>query len=240
MYQERLYRNEYPAHWHRLRVTVAETDLLILSAHPLNISELERTVHRLRRDIESVIVADQGFATALSAYHKPVADKPVIVQEMIEAGNRCDVGPMAAVAGAVAEAVAHEYVERAGEIIVENGGDIFVMRKAQVLRLRIFTGDPVWDRIVFEIPLRGKPCGICSSSGRLGPSLSLGRADLVMIVSSSCAFADALATRVANMVVDENDIDRAVAYARSFALTSAVLVVRGESIGLWGDLRIAS
>ena len=92
--------------------------------------------------------------------------------------------------------------------IVENGGDIALINDTKVL-CGIYSNNPVLGNdIAFEIKARRKPLGICSSSGRIGHSISFGDADSVTVISGSCSVADGLATRIANEIRGETSEDK--------------------------------
>ena len=201
-------------------VAVEETDLYLRAR--LSLEEQARaSIVRHRALLEGYIASHPGFADAL----EPVsvdADAPAIVREMAEAAGCAGVGPMAAVAGAIAEAVGRDLLAFSPEVIVENGGDIFLTGK---LALQIEPGET--------------PLGVCTSSGTVGHSLSFGRADAVIVLSPSTALADAAATAIGNIVEDSDDIHRAVEFAQGIDGVSGVVVIRGERMGMWGQARLA-
>ncbi len=119
---------------------------------------------------------------------------------MAAAAQTAGVGPMAAVAGAIAECVGRELLEFSPEVIVENGGDIF-LKVSHRRTVGIFAGDsPLTGRIGIQIEARDTPLGVCTSSGTVGHSLSFGRADAVVVLAPAAALADAAATAIGNRV----------------------------------------
>ena len=74
----------------------------------------------------------------------------------------------------------------------------------------------------------------------MGHSLSLGTADAVIALAPSAAFADAAATAIGNMVKDTNDIAKAIDKAKSIGLLRGVVVIKGDRIGIWGKVKIAT
>ena len=68
--------------------------------------------------IESYIALYPGFATALTPWHSPIP-APTIIADMIKAGEITGVGPMAAVAGAIAQYVGKGLLAHSDEVIVE-------------------------------------------------------------------------------------------------------------------------
>ncbi len=165
-------------------------------------------------------------------------ESPDIVRQMSHAGVLAGVGPMAAVAGAVAEAVGRDLLSFSPEIIVENGGDIFLVTKRQ-RRVGIYAGSsPFSGKLALEIEPEDTPLGICTSSGTVGHSLSLGEADAVVILAASAALADAAATAVGNVAGSEEDIPRALKKAQSIQGVLGVVVIKGEKMGAWGKVKI--
>ncbi|MFC1915436.1 UPF0280 family protein [Chloroflexota bacterium] len=214
MYQPRTYR-----HWVKddsliaFNVVVKETDLYIRAS-----SNLHRKAHKLvlkyRHMLEVYIERNPDFLTSL----EPISvgqDAPRIVKEMAEAASKAGVGPMAAVAGAIAEFVGNELLGFSPEIIVENGGDIFL--KSQKRRtIGIYAGNsPLTGKIGLGISGEEMPLGICTSSGTVGHSLSFGKADAVIVLSASAALADAAATAIGNLVSEPDDIQRGIEFAQS-------------------------
>jgi ApbE superfamily uncharacterized protein (UPF0280 family) len=217
-------------------VTEKETDLYIRAATDLE-RKARRLVRKYREQLESYITRDPAFQSALEPVPVP-AGAPAIVRRMAEAARLTGVGPMAAVAGAIAECVGTELLEFSPEVIVENGGDIFLKIK-HGRTVGIFAGDsPLTGKIGIRIEARDTPEGVCTSSGTVGHSLSYGRADAVVVMAPSAALADAAATAVGNRVSRPEDIDGAIEFARGVPGLRSVVIIVGESIGVQGDIRL--
>ena len=180
------------------RVTIRETDLFLL-AHKKLESETREAVIRYRRQIEEYIWHRPEFQTSLT----PVGNDPhapKIVKEMLKASRSANVGPMASVAGAIAEFVGKDLIPFSPEVICENGGDIFI-RTGFPLVAALFAGkSPLCSKLGVRIDSPDRPVAVCTSSGTLGHSLSLGRADAAVVISESAALADAAATAIGNEV----------------------------------------
>jgi ApbE superfamily uncharacterized protein (UPF0280 family) len=157
---------------------------------------------------------------------------------MAAAGLKAGVGPMAAVAGAIAECVGRELLTYTAEIIVENGGDIFLkIKKDRVVG--IYAGEsPLTGKLGLEIEARATPLGVCTSSGKVGHSLSYGRADAVVAMSADTALADAAATAIGNRVKQAGDTDKALEFARGIVGLKGVVIIIGEKVGAWGDVKL--
>jgi len=237
MYEPRTYR-----HWIKdtdlvsFEVVVKETDLQIRAHSKLKTQALESIVKH-RTPLEDYIRSHPGFLSSL----KPIAvekNAPAIVSDMARAAQLAGVGPMAAVAGAIAEAVATDLLAYTPEVIVENGGDLFI--KASKARLiGIYAGtSPLTGKLAMNIKPEDTPLGICTSSGTVGHSLSLGLADAVIVLSRSTALADAAATAIGNVVRDVEDIARAIELAQTIDGLLGVIIIKDEKIGLWGEVEI--
>jgi ApbE superfamily uncharacterized protein (UPF0280 family) len=236
-YQPRTYR-----HWIEgkdlvpFNVAVRETDLYIRAAANLQRKAYRMTV-KYRYQLEGYIKRNPAFLTSLEPLPVPEY-APAIVKQMAEAAQQAGVGPMAAVAGAIAECVGKELLTFTPEVIVENGGDIFL----KILRKRtvgIYAGDsPLTGKIGLEIDAQDTPLGICTSSGTVGHSLSYGKADAVVVISASTALADAAATAIGNRVKQPDDINTAMEFGQNIGGLKGIVIVVGKSVGAWGDMTI--
>jgi ApbE superfamily uncharacterized protein (UPF0280 family) len=237
MYEPRFYR-----HWIKdddlvsFEVRVKQTDLYIRSRRNLKDKALD-SVLKYRGSLESYIGRRPLFLTTLEPYQ--VEDEaPAIVKEMARVSQLTGVGPMAAVAGAIGEAVGRDLLAFSSEIIVENGGDIF-LRISQKRLVGIYAGQsPFTKKIALEITPQETPLGICTSSGTVGHSLSLGSADAVVALSPSASLADAAATSLGNIVKDGDDIPEAIDKAQGIEGLRGVVVIVGDKMGVWGKVRI--
>ncbi len=237
MYQPRTYR-----HWVKgndlvsFNVVVKETDLYIRARANLKRKALKLVV-KYRDLLERYIERHPAFLTSL----EPVAtgdDAPRIVTEMAESARKVGVGPMAAVAGAIAEFVGSQLLDSSPEIIVENGGDIYLKSFGERL-IGIYAGkSPLTGKIGLEIKGQDTPMGICTSSGTVGHSLSFGKADAVIVLSKSTALADAAATAIGNLIVQPEDILKGIEFARGVDGLSGVVIIQGDRIGMWGEVKI--
>ena len=217
-------------------VTIKETDLYIRATADLH-RKASRIAHKYRYQIEGYINKHPTFRSALEPLEMPEY-APDIVKEMIKAGNTAGVGPMAAVAGAIAEYVGRELLTYSPEIIVENGGDIY-LKTSKNRVVGIFAGDSTLSgKLGIEIEAKDTPMGICTSSGTVGHSLSYGKADAVVVLSESTALADAAATVVGNRVNETADIDNAIEFGKTIAGLTGLVIIKGDKTGVWGDVKL--
>lgn len=237
-YQQRDYRMLEQSGLVSSFVKMVETDLHILATEPVEDQALA-LVSELRKQIEKYIRQNNAFARSLAPL--PLDDSaPAIVREMLQAGVKAGVGPMAAVAGAIAEGVGNGLLNLGmDDLIVENGGDIFLVRKKKST-VAVFAGEsPLSNKIGVRLEPGQMPCGVCCSSGSVGHSLSLGKADAVVVVAASTALADAVATRLGNEVKgDKGCIGKALEVAQDIAGITGVLIVQGDKLGVWGGVEL--
>lgn len=232
----RTYRNLVLGPFKASRVTVQETDLAIYAPSPLA-AEAREAVMVQRGYVENYIRSHPGFLHALDPWPED-RFAPPIVRWMIDAGQKAGVGPMAAVAGAVAEAIGQDLLARTPEIIIENGGDIFISADKE-LTVGIYAGhSPLSLKIGLKLPSRPGPRALCTSSGTVGHSLSFGKADAVCVLGASCALADAAATAVANRIQSAKDIQAAIQWGRRIHGIEGLLVIVGENLGAWGQVNL--
>ncbi|MBI2868417.1 MAG: UPF0280 family protein [Chloroflexi bacterium] len=217
-------------------VSVRETDLYVLTAGNFR-HRTEKLVVKHRRALESYLESDPAFLTSL----KPVAvpeSAPLIVQSMAAAGARAGVGPMAAVAGAIAGFVGEELLAHTPEVIIENGGDIYLKsRKTRVIGIYA-GGSPLTGKLGIEVAAGDTPAGVSTSSGTVGHSLSFGRADAAVVIAGSAALSDAVATALGNRVSEPADFAGAIEFARGIAGVRGVVLIMGEHLGVWGNVRL--
>jgi ApbE superfamily uncharacterized protein (UPF0280 family) len=236
-FQRRFYRDwVYPKGLHKAEIVVKETDVQVLTDKPLDRGFVTRRICLYRGAIEDYIyLKDKRFLTSL----KPLAVElhaASIIREMARQAAAADVGPMAAVAGAIAQFVGRDILRRGyTDVIVENGGDIF-LRVTRDVRVGFYHGkNKILNSLRLKIKPRNTPLGVCASSGTLGHSLSFGIADSVVVAAGNAALADAVATAAANRVNTKEDCAGAVDFARSIKGVRGVIVVLGDQMAGWGD-----
>ncbi len=237
--EEKVYRNRIDAgELTSFQVRVKETDLLIHAETDLA-STARDAVLRCRGYLEAYIGLNPEFHHVLSPW-KTEGPVPPIVREMARAAQAAGVGPMAAVAGAISEQVGSELLRTSRQVIVENGGDVFIQTQAPVVVGVYAGGSPLSMRIGLRVDPGEKPIGVCTSSGTVGHSMSFGKADAVCVTARSCALADAAATAIGNRVGSKSDIARAVAFGKAIAGIDGLLIIVGDQIGLWGRLELVA
>jgi ApbE superfamily uncharacterized protein (UPF0280 family) len=237
MYEQRIYRNLVKTDdLVKFEVVVKETDLLVRAERNLS-NETRESILKYRHQLETYITMNPEFERTLI----PLAEDPhapELVREMIRASQLARVGPMAAVAGAMAERVSKDLLKLSKEVITENGGDIY-LATARERTIGVYAGQsPLSLKIGIVIGHEQSPLGVCTSSGTVGPSLSFGKADAVCILSKSAALADAAATGVGNIVQEKKDIKLGLERGREIEGVLGVLIIVGEKMGVWGNIKL--
>lgn len=237
MHEERWYRKLIKADGLvTFEVVIEETDLLVMATKDLT-NEVTKLVLEVREEIKKYIAGDPDFKESLIPYEIN-NNAPKIIKEMAYAGKLVDVGPMTAVAGAIAEYVGKGILKYSKEVIVENGGDIFI-KTLRKRRIGIYAGSsPLSNKIAIEINSKDTPTGICTSSGTVGHSLSFGKADAVVVLSSSNSLADAAATKIGNLVKTPEDIEQAIEFAQTIPLLKGVIIIKDDKMGVWGEIKL--
>jgi ApbE superfamily uncharacterized protein (UPF0280 family) len=237
MSQERTYRNQlYHDQLISFRTMVKETDLFIRASFNLE-GKAKESILLHRGTIESFIRQHPDFSVSLVPLQisRPV---PGIIADMLDAAAKSGVGPMAAVAGAIAERVGRDLLQFSQEIIIENGGDVFIQTH-QPVTIGIFANrSPLNMRMGLKIDCRCNPMAVCTSSGTVGHSLSFGTADAVTVVSRSCALADAAATAIANQVKQKSDIQKAICFGKEIKGVKGLVIIKNDKAGMWGDIDV--
>ncbi|MFC1947056.1 UPF0280 family protein [Chloroflexota bacterium] len=238
IYEPRTYRNRiHGMDLVSFGVTIKETDLYIRARKNLR-SKAEKLVEKYRTILEKYIERYPDFLATMEPFN-PDDNAPLIVKEMAESGAAAGVGPMAAVAGAIAGYVGKELLEYSPQVIVENGGDIF-MKSLSSRTVSIYAGNsPLSNKIALKISPEDTPLGICTSSGTIGHSLSYGKADAVVILSSSASLADAVATATGNLVKTEGDIQAGLEFSEKVPGVKGALIIINDKMGVRGEIKLS-
>ncbi|WP_457756106.1 UPF0280 family protein [Thermodesulfatator indicus] len=212
------------------RVVLKESDLLILAEKDLSQKTLE-ILYTIRQELENYIIKNPQFLKSL----KPLPfdpEAPSIIQKMLKAGKIAGVGPMAAVAGAVAQEVGEKLINLGftSEVVVENGGDIYLALKNNAT-VAIWAGNsPLSGKLGLRIKKDLMPCGVCTSSGTVGHSLSLGKADALCVIAKDTALADACATALGNMVNTPKDFKKLKKALKSLPQALGVVCILNDKL----------
>ncbi len=237
MYEPRFYRAQASKRLKKFSVCYKETDLLIFA--PIQLSDMcFSMVRNLRWKIDEYIDENPFFKESLAPIKIPVDTIEEIIQ-MVNSSALVGVGPMATVAGLFAEKIGVEVLKRTDEVIVENGGDLFV-KLNEDCKIGVFAGkdSPFKDKLAIKVKSEQMPLGICTSSGMMGPSLSMGKADVVTVISKSTLLADAAATAIANRVIKKEDVTETLNWAKDIEGIIGLLIIKDDNIGIWGEFEL--
>lgn len=238
MVEERLYRrNVSGGNLIAYEVKLAQTDLFVGTDHNLYDITLD-LVYKYRNYIENYIKLVPEFLTSLHPLdNDPLA--PKIIQDMLFFSRMAGVGPMAAVAGAMAQYVGTDLCRFSKNVIIENGGDNYInLQKAALVSIHAGKS-PLSEKIVLKIEADRMPLGVCTSSGTIGHSLSFGRADAVCVMAESAVLADAAATALGNQVKDRNSIEKVLENGMRISGVKGIVIIFGETMGACGDVVLA-
>jgi ApbE superfamily uncharacterized protein (UPF0280 family) len=222
-------------------VKIKDTDLHILADRDVTLWAQDLAL-QYRLQVETYITKNPLFASSLV----PIArddHAPPLIREMFDACRRAGVGPMAAVAGTIAEYVGRTLIKKGClEVMVENGGDIFLWRTTDC-RVAIFAGEsPLSNRVGVRLKASDMPVAVCTSSGTVGHSLSFGQADSVTVIAQSAALADAVATRLGNEAGQsgsgDSKIKGVLEIGQQIDGVQGVVVICNEHIGAVGEIEL--
>lgn len=217
-------------------VVIKETDLWVSADVNLE-RETRDLAFECRAQVETYMSARPEFATSLV----PLRDDPYappVVREMIEVTRKLGVGPMASIAGAIAQYVGDGLLKFTNQVVVENGGDIFLKANRPVTISILAGASPLSGRVGLLIPVRQMPLGVCSSSATVGHSLSMGIADVVCLVSSSAILADGAATALGNKINKKADLEKASGWGHQFAGILGGVIIVEDKMSAWGDVEL--
>ena len=235
-YEKRFYRDYHNSQSLKsYQITIEQSDLYIASTNFTD-KDAEKALIDARSKIEKYIVEYPEFLTSLKPLH--LSSDIIPINWMLNTAKICSVGPMAAVAGAVSRYVGEALLSINQEVIVENGGDIFISSKIP-RKILVYAGNsPVSMKMAIEIPVG--TYGICTSAGKVGPSLSFGKADAAIVLSRDCALSDAAATQLGNYIKQEDDLESAVKKIMLLPNILGAMAIYDDKIAASGQIKLTS
>lgn len=235
MYEPRDYRALVSGDLINKIVVLEESDLQVLSSAAFDSYEY---LDKIRQEVKDYIGKRPEFQESL----EPISTDPLaspMINHMIRASQLGKVGPMASVAGTVSQYLGEEMAKYSQEVIIENGGDIY-MNCHEDKDVLVYAGEAILsNKIAITIGSHMMPVGICTSSGTVGHSLSFGRADAVVVVSKDTLLADAVATGTGNIVKCKEDINKGIEFAKNIQGVLGIVIIVGDQVGLWGQVTLA-
>jgi len=236
MYQERFYREwTKDTDLYKYWIVIKETDMLVCTSRKLSEEFIKEIVKKYRTQIEEYVKTYEEFQTSLSPV-KIEEDAPPIIEELGKYSHRLGIGPFAGVAGAIAQFVGEELMKVSPEVIVENGGDLF-LKLEKIRKVGVVFYEPGRENILrIKIKPQNTPLGISSSSSKIGHSLSLGNVDLSCILARNSILSDMCATLLGNIIKTKKDVPSAFKFIKKIeGVKGALVIVEGE-ISVWGDV----
>jgi len=221
------------------RFEINETRVFIKCDKEEGIRAAIDTIKRHRLVLENYILRRPDFETALEPIEVE-GDSPLVVRKMAKAASIAGVGPMAAVAGVLADLGAESAImQGAKTVMVENGGEVSIIGE-HTFNIQIKAGkSPISGKIGLKITSKDTPLGIATSSGTFGHALSFGIADAVTVVADNAGLADAASTAICNAVkgkTPEEAIGSGLEVAQRILCIRGVIIILGEHVGIWGKL----
>ena len=236
MFQGRFYRSRVNSGLFKFTVTDGESDIFISCEGNLE-KQAVRIVRKLRNIVANYIRKYPEFEKSLVPL-KFDKSAPQMIRSMLKSSIAAGVGPMASVAGAIAEYLGRELLNFTEQIIEENGGDIFLKSHEERI-ISIYAGDSILSgKLALKIKSKDTPLAVCTSSGTVGHSLSFGRADAVTILAKDGALSDACATATCNMIKYGRDIGPALEFAKNIEGVLGAVVIYRNKIGSIGSVEL--
>jgi ApbE superfamily uncharacterized protein (UPF0280 family) len=213
-----------------------ETRCTIIADEETAIKAAVESIKRNRQQLETYASAHPKFLWTLKPV--PVPAEPLVAKLMAEAVAKANVGPMAAVAGVIADLAVKDLLTLGCEVaVVEDGGEVSAVSNVPV-NVAVAAGDePLSKRFGFR--LEEFPIGVATSSGRFSHALSFGDAEAATIFCRNAGLADAAATAVGNAVKGEDSgaaIERGIATAKSIQGVEGALILYRGNVGTWGKI----
>jgi ApbE superfamily uncharacterized protein (UPF0280 family) len=243
-FEKRTYRSQFnTSRFYGFEVKYQETDVWIgIDPESFKAEMKERALNKikeLRQKLDEYIETEPFFKKSLKPF-QPGETAPAEAMEMAQAAAKAGIGPMSTVAGLFAREIGNEIIQNfsVNELVIENGGDFFAMLKNDII-FSVFAGDsPLSEKIGLVITPETSPLGICTSAGTVGPSLSYGKADAVVVVAEDLLVADAFATAFGNKVKSPNDVEKVINQAEKYPKILSLLIICEDKIGVRGDYEI--
>ena len=220
------------------KAKIKESNLHIISDKEEAISVALTTIHKQRLLLEHYIRKDLRFRYALKPI-KPLEDAPEAVKLSCKAAEAAEVGPMAALPGALADLATKSMLKVGCRVsVVENGGEVSAASDRD-LCVALYAGATlISSKVGLLLKAGDLPAGLATSSATVSHAVSFGEADAAFVYAEDAALADAAATRICNAVKgdDEDAVQRGLEEADKIDHIYGVLIVKGMYVGRKGRL----
>ncbi len=201
----RIYRRLGQGNRQSVQVCYKESDLEIHFRGKAEVAEVAKVTLAKIKELRNSLEGYADFASLLSLTPVEIKDDdPRSVKELKSCAMQAGVGPLAGVAGFFAKEVGEFLLQRFDleEVLVENGGDLFLAGGKQ---MNVYLPGSQSDQDL-RLKIDNLPMGVATSSGKFGPSFSKGRADRVCVIAKDAVLADCLATAYANRLASADDL----------------------------------
>ncbi len=233
--EERFYRKDMNApDLNYYNVKIEQSDLFIGTKGEY-IKSAKKALATARKEVKKEIATNPSFLTSYYPLRYS-GGSTFMIAGMYSAAKAADVGPMAAVAGATAQYVGTELMKFSDEVIVENGGDIFIKTNIE-RRIMLYAGQSsLSGRLAIKIP--PGTWGVCTSAYSVGHSYSEGRCDAAVVMAHDCTLADAVATALGNSIKNERQLEGGILNIMKINGITGALAVINEKIAAGGDISL--
>ncbi len=233
-YEERFYRLFCKKEF-SFEISYKETDLFISTDKALDKEEVRKIVKNYYEEVASYIKTNPSFFSSLVPIDID-EQAPPIVKDMAFSSAKAGVGPFSAVAGAISWYVGRELLENSSEVIIENGGDLF-LKINEDKKIGLYLGEKFSPSfITIKLKKKEKPFGVASSSSCIGHSLNFGNADLVTVIATDSILADSFATSFSNRLKKEKDIQKIIKEVKRLPFIEGIIIAFKNKLFLWGKI----
>jgi ApbE superfamily uncharacterized protein (UPF0280 family) len=213
-----------------------DSQCTLIADQQVGIKVAQEAIKRNRQQLEEYTFFYPKFLWTLEPF--PVPELPLVAKLMAQAAEKANVGPMAAVAGVLADLAVADMIDKGCKVaVVENGGEVSVVSNMPV-DVAVAAGDEPLSRH-FGFRLTEFPVGLATSSGRFSHALSFGDAEAVTVFCKNAGLADAAATAVCNVVKGEDinaAIERGIEAAKAIQGVEGVMIIYTGCVGAWGKI----
>jgi ApbE superfamily uncharacterized protein (UPF0280 family) len=221
-----------------LHIVFKQTDIWLKTEGKPDCQQAELFLKQAYHDIEGYLACDKGFLQSLHPCKVPET-APEIIKDMSRYSEEADVGPMAGVAGAIAEYIGKRISSRHRLVFCNNGGDIYYRSPAEESFSLSAPGSPFDNKIRICVPSSIEGKGLCTSSGTFGHSINMGRAYAVSILAQNACLADVWATAVSNRIRSHLDLKHILKWCTETECIEGVVILVDDYLAAWGDIRLA-
>ncbi len=218
------------------KVSYKYSDLFISSSKDISPFISDRIVD-FYNIIEKEIKENPNFEKSFVPLSS-ISSENWIISEMNKASKTFNVGPMAAVAGSLCEFISRDIQNSVRYLMIENGGDVYIKSSKDAVISVFFKNNYFRNGLKLKVEKKLLPCGIASSSGTFGHSVSLGKSDIALVLAENAIVADAAATAFANSIKSKTDLEKAVNLMKDKKGILGLLAVKDEMIAIYGQIKL--